>query len=129
MANTFMTRDEVREKIGIPLLQAIRQDCINLEPGETRRFGMFEFVAPTESNEYAAWRTKLQEQFDETAYQMSLPLCPNCGQHAEFTEHTADHVETHGLDCGPYERWTETWLRCSNCGAETDDRELEPTNN
>lgn len=51
-------------------------------------------------------------------------ICPNCGVRATFTEHQEDCVETHGLDCGPYERWTETWLTCNECGAKTDDREL-----
>ena len=51
-------------------------------------------------------------------------ICPNCGKDATFREHSASCVETHGLDCGPYERWTETWLTCSKCGAKTDDAEL-----
>lgn len=50
--------------------------------------------------------------------------CPNCGKEANFTEHSGECVETHGLDCGPYERWTETWLTCNECGAKTDDQEV-----
>jgi hypothetical protein len=56
------------------------------------------------------------------------PLCPNCGEHADFRELQATHTETHGLDCGPFETWTETWLECSNCGAQTDDGEIAEMN-
>lgn len=34
------------------------------------------------------------------------------------------HVETHGLDCGPYERWHEHWWQCMDCGAKWDESEL-----
>ncbi len=51
-------------------------------------------------------------------------ICPNCGKEADFREHSGSFTETHGLDCGPYETWTESWLTCSECGAKTDDREL-----
>lgn len=30
-------------------------------------------------------------------------------------------VETHGLDCGPYETCTEEWWECSICGEHEDD--------
>ncbi len=53
------------------------------------------------------------------------PVCPNCGQRADFTEHEGQFTETHGLDCGPYETWTERWLTCNLCGAKTDERELD----
>jgi hypothetical protein len=56
------------------------------------------------------------------------PSCPNCGNPAEFEELTESFTETHGLDCGPYEQWTETRLVCSECRAETDDRELRQAN-
>src|SRR4051812_6354466 len=26
------------------------------------------------------------------------------------------HVETHGLDCGPYENFDDIWYECSLCG-------------
>lgn len=52
------------------------------------------------------------------------PVCSNCGEHADFTEQSGQFTETHGLDCGPYETWTENWLTCSKCGAKTDEREL-----
>lgn len=51
-------------------------------------------------------------------------VCPNCGERADFTAHESQNTETHGLDCGPYETWTERWLVCQTCGAETDEREL-----
>ena len=54
------------------------------------------------------------------AFEATLPMCPNCGEPAQFTEHSGDFVETHGLDCGPYERWHEEWLTCNKCGAKTD---------
>jgi len=55
-------------------------------------------------------------------------ICPNCGQEATFREYSEQCVERHGLDCGPYETWTETWLECSACHAKTDDRELSEAN-
>lgn len=54
--------------------------------------------------------------------------CPNCGDPADFEDKTEEHIETHGFDCGPYERWTETYLICSKCGAPTDDKELRRSN-
>lgn len=48
--------------------------------------------------------------------------CP----HADgFTWHTAHHIETHGLDCGPFEHWDEEWYECDACGAEFTERELD----
>ena len=38
------------------------------------------------------------------------PTCPTCGKEATFTEHA---------DCN------EEWLTCDECGAKTDERELE----
>lgn len=55
-------------------------------------------------------------------------ICPNCGKESSFTEHQQSWVETHGLDCGPYETGTDVWLTCDECGAETDDAELARTN-
>jgi hypothetical protein len=54
--------------------------------------------------------------------------CPNCGEHANFRERHAHHVETHGLDCGPYETWEDSWLECSECGAQTDHKEILEAN-
>ncbi len=45
-----------------------------------------------------------------------------------FTEHSGKFTETHGLDCGPYETWTESWLVCNECGAKTDDAEVRAAN-
>lgn len=42
----------------------------------------------------------------------------DCTEHAEYYEETC--VETHGLDCGPYERWTERGWRCGVCGEEVE---------
>lgn len=50
--------------------------------------------------------------------------CPNCGKAAFFKEHVETFTETHGMDCGPYEQWTETWLTCSGCGETTNDKEV-----
>lgn len=34
-------------------------------------------------------------------------------------------VETHGLDCGPYERFFDEWWECGTCGAVYTGQELE----
>lgn len=58
--------------------------------------------------------------------------CPNCGERTTFTDHSAEHVETHGLDsdpgCGPYEHCYEEWMTCDKCGAQTDDKEVRQAN-
>jgi uncharacterized Zn ribbon protein len=54
--------------------------------------------------------------------------CPNCGVEASFTEHSATSMETHGLDCGPYEYFTGVWLVCDRCESETTSQEVERTN-
>lgn len=53
-----------------------------------------------------------------------LPQCPNCGERVDFRERHAHHVETHGLDCGPYEHFDDEWLECPNCGGKTDWEEV-----
>ena len=55
-------------------------------------------------------------------------ICPNCGWDASFTEHSKECLETHGLDCGPYEWWTEIWLTCNECGEKIDTAELRRIN-
>lgn len=55
-------------------------------------------------------------------------ICPNCGVEATFREHCESFTERHGLDCGPYETWTEKWLTCNACGEKTDDEELCDSN-
>jgi hypothetical protein len=37
----------------------------------------------------------------------------DCRDHATYR--TARCTETHGLDCGPYETWSEEWMECSIC--------------
>ena len=41
--------------------------------------------------------------------------CPDCGSPAGDLRF-ATSVETHGLDCGPYERFDEEFIVCSGCG-------------
>jgi hypothetical protein len=40
----------------------------------------------------------------------------------ECTEHVVHRreqwTETHGLECGPYEQWTEEYYECSICGQQ-----------
>jgi len=53
--------------------------------------------------------------------------CPDCGSSAgEFRFATS--VETHGLDCGPYETFNEEFIVCRECGGRYDisDREGTP---
>lgn len=53
-----------------------------------------------------------------------------CGKEIEIEEHDCrEHMrrhrgtftETHGLECGPYEQWTEEWRECSICGEREED--------
>ncbi len=53
-----------------------------------------------------------------------LLICPNCGEPSTFTPHQHDWVETHGLDCGPYEHCHQEWVKCDKCGANTDEAEI-----
>lgn len=39
----------------------------------------------------------------------------SCIQHLAHKEHS--WVETHGLDCGPYEHCRDEWEECTICGA------------
>ena len=43
--------------------------------------------------------------------------CPDCGSPAGDMRF-ATSVETHGLDCGPYERFDEEFIVCSGCGGK-----------
>ena len=53
--------------------------------------------------------THHQEDYDQ-----GILFCPNCAKEAGFTEHETD---------------TESWLTCDRCGKQTDDAEIEKTNN
>src|ERR1035441_3832 len=45
--------------------------------------------------------------------------CPDCG--SSFGEwRIASTVETHGLDCGPYERFDQEYIVCRACGGRAE---------
>ncbi len=37
-----------------------------------------------------------------------------CAEHMRYR--SSESVETHGLDCGPYENVAEEWWECAICG-------------
>ena len=45
--------------------------------------------------------------------------CPDCGSPAGDLRF-ATSVETHGLDCGPYETFNEEFIVCLTCGGRFD---------
>ena len=50
--------------------------------------------------------------------------CPDCGlASGEFRFATS--IETHGLDCGPFERFDEEFIVCGGCGGRFDPRDWE----
>ena len=51
-------------------------------------------------------------------------MCPSCGK-AVLVLREADNIETHGLECGPYEHFHDEWWECPACGDWFTDRELE----
>lgn len=52
--------------------------------------------------------------------------CPDCGSPSgEFRFATS--IETHGLDCGPFERFDEEFIVCRRCGGRFDPRDWEET--
>ena len=60
---------------------------------------------------------------------MSQPDNPDdhdCREHLEYRHH--EWVETHGLDCGPYERGRDQWWECAVCGDKFTEQELEEIN-
>lgn len=59
---------------------------------------------------------------------MTTANCPNCGAEAEFKSMDAHLIETHGLDCGPYEEFHDEWLVCQECDAPCTDKELTEAN-
>jgi hypothetical protein len=45
--------------------------------------------------------------------------CPDCG--SSFGEcRIASSIETHGLDCGPFERFDDEYVICRECGGRFD---------
>jgi len=50
--------------------------------------------------------------------------CPDCG--SSLGEYRiASSIETHGLDCGPYERFEQEYIVCRECGGRFDIRDWE----
>lgn len=50
--------------------------------------------------------------------------CPDCG--SSFGDcRIASSVETHGLDCGPYERFEDEYVVCRECGGQFDIRDWD----
>ena len=50
--------------------------------------------------------------------------CPDCG--SSFGEYRiASSVETHGLDCGPFERFEQEFIVCRECGGRFDLRDWD----
>jgi uncharacterized CHY-type Zn-finger protein len=50
--------------------------------------------------------------------------CPDCG--SSFGEYRiASSVETHGLDCGPFERFEQEFIVCRECRGRFDLRDWE----
>ena len=48
--------------------------------------------------------------------------CPDCG--SSFGEYRiSSSVETHGLDCGPFERFDQEFIVCRECGGRFDFQE------
>src|SRR5260370_19785812 len=52
--------------------------------------------------------------------------CPDCGSPAGDLRF-ATSVETHGLDCGPYETFNEEFIVCRECGGRYDVCEWDGT--
>ena len=77
MANRLMTNEEVKREIAAPLLQAFRANLINhAKPGIAFPYpGMGDcvdavVVPPSDAPEFAAWKAKLQADFDATAAEL-----------------------------------------------------------
>jgi hypothetical protein len=52
--------------------------------------------------------------------------CPDCGSAlGEFRITTS--IETHGLDCGPYERFEQEFILCRHCGGRFDVSDWDDT--
>jgi len=50
--------------------------------------------------------------------------CPDCGS-PQGECRIARSLETHGLDCGPFERFEQELIVCRECGARFDTAEWE----
>jgi len=52
--------------------------------------------------------------------------CPDCGSSiGEFR--IATSIETHGLDCGPFERFDQEFIVCLECGVRFDPSDWDCT--
>jgi len=52
--------------------------------------------------------------------------CPDCGSsNGEFRIVTS--IETHGLDCGPFERFDQEFIVCQECGGRFDISDWDST--
>jgi hypothetical protein len=52
--------------------------------------------------------------------------CPDCGSSlGNFRISTS--IETHGLDCGPFERFDQEFILCRNCGGKFDVSDWDDT--
>ena len=47
----------------------------------------------------------------------------DCREHLVYHQH--ENIETHGLDCGPYEHWWEEWWECAWCGDRFTEKALD----
>jgi hypothetical protein len=43
----------------------------------------------------------------------------DCREH--MVPKSSRHTETHGFDCGPFERFEDHWWECSICGVTEED--------
>jgi uncharacterized protein with PIN domain len=50
-------------------------------------------------------------------------ICTDCDK-AELKFRETESIETHGLECGPYEHFHDEWWECPACGAWFTAREL-----
>jgi Zn finger protein HypA/HybF involved in hydrogenase expression len=46
-------------------------------------------------------------------------VCPDCGS-SRGEIRTSTSIETHGLDCGPFERYEQVFIICLDCGSAFD---------
>ena len=52
--------------------------------------------------------------------------CPDCGSSlGDFRISTS--IETHGLDCGPFERFDQEFILCRSCGGKFDVSDWDDT--